>query len=205
MRTLYLLAGVFALSLAASASAEPLIDGDPEAGQEKSTTCTACHGADGNSSNPQWPKLAGQHAQYTFEQLMAYRNGERNNPVMSAQVRSLSEDDMRDLAAYYAEQTLQPGAADPELAELGESLYRGGNLESGVTACTACHGPQGKGIPMASFPRIGGQHATYIIDQLNAYRDGTRSTDRAAMMRDIASRMTDEEIRAVAEYIQGLY
>lgn len=205
MRTLYLLAGVFALSLAASASADPLIEGDAQAGQEKSTTCTACHGADGNSSNPQWPKLAGQHARYTYEQLLAYQNGDRNNPVMSAQVRSLSDEDMRDLSAYYAEQTMQPGAADPELAELGESIYRGGNLESGVAACTACHGPQGKGIPMANYPRIGGQHATYVIQQLNAYRDGTRTTDPNGMMRDIASRMTDEEIEAVAEYIQGLY
>lgn len=205
MRTLYLLAGVFALSLAASVSAEPLIEGDAQAGQEKSTTCTACHGPDGNSSNPQWPKLAGQHARYTYEQLLAYQNGDRSDPVMSAQVRSLSDEDMRDLSAYYAEQTVQPGTADPDVAELGESIYRGGNLESGVAACTACHGPQGRGIPMADYPRLGGQHATYVIQQLNAYRDGDRTTDPNGMMRDIASRMTDEEIEAVAEYIQGLY
>lgn len=205
MRTLYLLAGVFALTFAATATAEPLLDGDAEAGQQKSSTCTACHGADGNSSNPQWPKLAGQHAQYTYEQLLAYKNGERSNAVMSGQVQSLDEQDMRDLAVYYAEQAPEPGAADPELAEQGREIYRGGNMESGVSACTACHGPQGKGIPMASYPRLSGQHATYTIQQLEAYRDGERETDPNGMMRDIAERMTDEEIRAVAEYIQGLY
>jgi len=205
MRTLYLLAGAFALTLIGSASADPMVDGDAEAGEGKSAACAACHAADGNSTNPEWPKLAGQHAKYTFEQLKAYKSGLRDNAVMMGQVQNLDEQDMKDLAVFYARQTPQPGSADPDIAEAGKRLYRGGNLETGVTACIACHGPRGEGVPMANYPMLSGQHAEYTIQELKAYRDGERATDRAAMMRDIAARMTDEEIEAVAEYIQGLY
>ncbi|MCP1728146.1 cytochrome c553 [Natronospira proteinivora] len=205
MRTLYLLAGAFALSLAGSASADPMVDGDAEAGEANSTACAACHGPDGNSSNPEWPKLAGQHAKYTYEQLKAYKSGERDDAVMMGQVQNLDDQDMKDLAVFYAQQVPQVGSADEELGEAGKKIYRGGNLETGVTACIACHGPRGEGVPMANYPMLSGQHAQYTIEQLEAYRDGERSTDRAGMMRDIAARMSDEEIEAVAEYIQGLY
>jgi cytochrome c553 len=205
MRTLYLLAGTFAFSLATSLAADPLVDGDAEAGEAKSSVCAACHGADGNSANPEWPKLAGQHAKYTLKQLRAYKSGERSDPLMTDPVRDLDEQDMKDLAVFYSIQTPQPGSADPELAEQGKKIYRGGNLSSGVTACIACHGPAGEGIPTANYPMLSGQHAEYTIAELKAYRDGERTTDQAGMMRDIAARMTDEEIRAVAEYIQGLY
>ncbi len=191
--------------LAAPVAADPLLDGDAEAGESKSTACAACHGPDGNSTNPEWPNLAGQHARYTFQQLKAYKDGTRSDPVMMGQVQALDEQDMKDLAVFYAMQTPGVGSADPELAEAGKKLYRGGNLSSGVTACIACHGPRGEGIPTANYPMVSGQHAQYTIAQLRKYRDGERTTDRASMMRDIAARMTDEEIRAVAEYIQGLH
>jgi cytochrome c553 len=206
MRKLCALAGLGLVMTVLPVVADPLLmGGDPEAGEGKSAPCAACHMGDGNSANPEWPKLAGQHADYTFGQLLAYQEGNRQDPVMNAQVINLSEQDMKDLAAFYSLQTPMPGSADPELAALGERIYRGGNRDSGVTACIACHGPRGEGVPLANYPRIGGQHAQYLRQELREYRAGERRTDRAAMMREIAARMTDEEIEAVAEYIQGLY
>lgn len=178
--------------------------GDPEAGQAKSITCAACHGGDGNSVNPEWPSLAGQHENYTIAQLKAYQAGEREDPLMSGMAMGLSEQDMKDLAAFYAAQDRQPLEADPGLVELGGRLYRGGNMASGVTACIACHGPNGLGNPAASWPAVAGQHATYTAAELREYRAGNRATDMGGMMRDITRRMTDEEIEAVASYIQGL-
>lgn len=178
--------------------------GDPEAGQAKSVTCAACHGVDGNSVNPEWPTIAGQHANYIVTQLKAYQDGTRNNPMMMGMVAGLNEQDMKDLAAFYAAQTPAPLYADPELVDLGERIYRGGNLATGVTACIACHGPQGLGNPAAGWPRVAGQHAAYTAHELREYRDGERVTDMGGMMRDIARRMTDAEIEAVASYIQGL-
>jgi len=204
MRTLYLLAVVFVFA-AAPVSADPLVDGDAEAGEAKSTACAACHGPDGNSTNPQWPKLAGQHARYTYKQLLAYKSGERDDAVMMGQVQGLDDQDMKDLAVFYAVQTPQPGSADRELAEQGKRIYQGGNMETGVSACIACHGPSGEGIPTANYPMVSGQHAEYTLEELKKYRDGERTTDQAGMMRDIAARMSEEEMRAVAEYIQGLY
>ncbi|WP_406672246.1 c-type cytochrome, partial [Natronospira sp.] len=166
MRTLQLLAGMAALALGLSVNADPLVDGDPEAGEAKSTACAACHGPDGNSTNPEWPKLAGQHARYTLKQLRAYKDGTRSDAVMAGQVQGLDDQDMKDLAVFYAIQTPQPGSADQELAEEGKRLYRGGNLETGVTACIACHGPSGEGIPTADYPMLSGQHAEYTITEL---------------------------------------
>ncbi|MEX0732515.1 MAG: cytochrome c4 [Aquisalimonadaceae bacterium] len=179
--------------------------GDVSRGQELSGTCAACHGADGNSTNSEWPKLAGQGERYLLEQLKAYKSGDRNDPIMMGQVADLSEQDMKDLAAYFSDQQMEVGGANPDLAEQGESIYRGGLPDKGVAACIACHGPAGGGMAAAGFPRIGGQHATYTAQQLQQYRSGDRSTDGNRMMRAIAEKLSDEEIEAVASYISGLH
>ncbi|MCC5860485.1 MAG: cytochrome c4 [Gammaproteobacteria bacterium] len=181
-------------------------EGDPEAGQAKSLVCAACHGADGNSVNPEWPSLAGQHANYSVRQLQAYQNGLRNNVLMLGQVAGLSEQDMKDLSAFYETQTKNPLPAGDGDLELGERIYRGGNAETGVSACIACHGPRGLGNPLEDYPRVGSQHARYLADTLRDYRSGARQSDEDMnqMMRSIARRMTDEEIDAVAAYMQGL-
>jgi cytochrome c553 len=178
--------------------------GDPAAGQQKSATCAACHGADGNSSDPANPKLAGQSEGYLFKQLWEFKEGIRQNAVMAGMVAALSEQDMRDLAAFYAAQTIQGGAADPELADRGEVLYRGGDLARGIPACAACHGATGLGNPAAKFPALGGQHAQYTRSQLEQFRSMLRATDAGQMMRNIAIKMTDPDMEAVASYIEGL-
>ena len=187
--------------------------GDVEAGKNKSAPCAACHGVDGNSQNPEWPKLAGQGAPYIFAQLRLFKSGRRSNALMSPMAAVLSEEDMHDLAAYYASQTGSPGAADAELAELGELIYRGGIIEKGVAACAGCHSPTGAGNPAAKFPKLSGQHAAYTENQLKAYRaedqeghlEGRRDTANAKIMISVSERLTDEEIRAVASYIAGLH
>jgi len=179
-------------------------DGSVEAGAKKSVTCAACHGQDGNSANPQWPSLAGQHAKYTVRALKAYKNGTRQNVLMSGQAMALSEQDMEDLAAYYAAQDPVRREADPELADLGERLYRGGNREQGISACIACHGPTGRGNPAAGWPSVAGQHATYSANALRAYASRERKSDPQQMMRTTAGMLSDEQIAAVASYMQGL-
>ncbi len=195
-----------ALLTAAVAIGNPLVDGSAEAGQAKSVTCAACHGPDGNSVNPQWPSIAGQNAPYTVKQLQAYKDGSRAHVLMTAQAVALSDQDMRDLAAFYAAQVITPKTvADAGTIEKGEALYRGGSVESGVAACSACHGPAGRGNPAAAYPLLKGQHATYTATQLRAYADGQRRSDGTTrVMRQIAARMESEDIDALASYIQGL-
>ena len=200
-KVLMLVLSGLAISVAASAWAE---GGNAEAGKTKSATCAACHGADGNSVNPEWPKLAGQHPSYLLKQLMNFKNDERVNPSMSPMAKPLSDQDMADLAAYYASQVIKVGEADQSKVTLGEQIYKGGNNATGVAACAACHGPTGAGNPAANFPAINGQHAAYTKLQLNAFRKGERANDAGKMMRNIAAGMTDAEIEAVAEYIAGL-
>jgi cytochrome c553 len=195
---------ICALVIAVALSGTARAEGDAEAGKAKSATCAACHGADGNSLNPEWPSLAGQHASYTEAQLAAFKSGARVNPLMSPQAMGLSEQDMKDLAAYFEAQTPKGGQADPELAALGERIYRGGDKSRGVAACIACHGPGGRGNPMALYPAIQGQHATYIAAQLRAYAAGERKSDMNQMMRNVAAAMSEEQIKAVASYVQGL-
>lgn len=178
--------------------------GNVAAGQTKSATCIACHGADGNSVNPTWPKLAGQHPEYILKQLGDLKSGVRKDPLMSPMAAPLSDQDMADLAAYFAGQKTLPGTAAPEQVAAGEKLYRAGNTASGVTACAACHGPSGDGNAAAKFPNISGQHASYLEKALKDFRAGTRTNDPNKMMRDIAAKMTDAEITAVAQYVQGL-
>jgi len=196
------LAGL-AISVTASVWAEDIV-GNADAGKTKSAVCAACHSADGNSVNPEWPKLAGQHASYIVKQLHDLKNDKRTNPTMSPMAKPLSDQDMADLAAYFSSQTRTPGSADKAKVELGMQVYKGGNNTSGVAACAACHGPTGAGNPAAKFPSLNGQQITYLKNQLNAFRNGTRANDAGKMMQNIAAKMTDAEINAVAEYISGL-
>ena len=202
------IAAVFAFAFFSSGlNAESLIEGSVEAGKAKSITCGACHGADGNSVNPEWPNLAGQHASYAYEQLKAFKGGARVNVLMSAQALALQEEDMRNLAVYFESQTpAAKSVADPSTVDKGEALYRGGDKESGAAACMACHGPTGRGNPAANYPSIAGQYAVYTAKQLREYANGTRrSVGASQAMRDIASRLSEEDIVAVASYIQGLH
>ena len=178
--------------------------GDVEAGKSKSIVCSACHGQDGNSINPLWPSLAGQHKQYTIHTLRAYQNGTRVDAVMQAQVMALTEQDLEDIAAYYNAQTMQKKDYDYGLAKKGESLYRGGNASTGVAACIACHGPTGRGNPGAGYPSLAGQHAEYTEDALKGYTNTERKVGLNDMMQSLATRLTAEEIEAVSEYIQAL-
>jgi cytochrome c553 len=200
----YMRSSLFAVLSIALALPMGLQAGDPVRGQELSQACAACHGADGNSVNPEWPKLAGQHAEYIHKQLMDYKSGRRENALMAGQVVNLDEQDMRDLGAFYARQQKAPGTADESVAERGERIYRGGIPAAGVAACTACHGPTGKGNPAAMFPRVAGQHARYNADQLRYFRGEQRANDNGRMMRNLATKMSDSDIQAVAEYMAGL-
>lgn len=179
--------------------------GSAEAGQAKAIVCAACHGMDGNSLNPEWPSLAGQNETYLVRTLQAFKSGERSNVLMTAQAMALGDQDLADLAAFFAAKTRLPRTADPKSVADGERLYRGGNKESGTSACIACHGPQGDGNGPAGYPAIAGQHANYVAAQLRAYRSGQRSSDLNQMMRNTATRLTDAEIDAVASYVQGLH
>ncbi len=181
-----------------------LMAGDVEAGKDKSIVCSACHGQNGNSINPLWPSLAGQHKQYTIHALRTYQNGIRVDAVMRAQVMALTEEDFEDIAAYYNAQKMEKQAYDYALAKKGESLYRGGNASTGVAACVACHGPTGRGNPGAGYPSLAGQHAEYTEDALKDYTNGERKAGLNDMMQSLAARLTTEEIEAVSEYIQAL-
>ena len=201
LKTVFLSAAAATALLAGSAYAS----GDADAGKNKSAPCAACHGADGNSVNPVWPSIAGQHASYTEKTLKSFKDGSRSDVLMSAQANILSDEDIADLAAYFARQTPIKRTADPSLAQLGEDLYRGGNKESNLTACIGCHGPAGRGNSPAGYPSLTGQHAAYTAKQLKDYQSGTRKSDGdTQIMRNIAARLTQEEINALAAYIQGL-
>lgn len=178
--------------------------GDAAAGKAKSAVCMACHGADGNSPNPVWPKLAGQHTGYLLTQLQHFKAGTRKNDLMSPMAAPLSDQDMADLAAYFSSQTQAAGTAAADQVSKGEKIYRGGNSGTKVAACMACHGPAGIGNAPANFPRISGQHAAYVEKALKDFREGARDNDPNMMMRGVAANMTDAEITAVAQYVQGL-
>lgn len=181
-------------------------EGNAKAGQAKSGNCVACHGVNGNSTNPTWPKLAGQHSGYIAKQLADFKAGKkRMEPLMVAQVSGLSKQDMDDIGAYFAKQTSSQGATNEKLATAGTKLYRGGNKKKGVAACIACHGPTGAGNPAAKFPKLSGQHAAYIEKAMKDFRSGKRSNDMNNMMQNIAEKMSDKEIKAVSSYISGLH
>jgi cytochrome c553 len=203
LKHLLLTSSMFAV---AAVNAEPLVEGSAEAGQARSVTCAACHGPDGNSANPAWPSIAGQNATYVLKQLQAYKSGNRADPLMTGQAMPLSEQEMRDLAVYYAGQTAAAKAvAAQDTVSKGEALYRGGDAENEVAACLACHGPTGRGNPAAAYPMLKGQHATYTATQLRNYANGQRKSDGPTrVMRDIAARLQEDDILAVASYVQGL-
>ena len=192
------------VTLALCFGSAALAEGSAEAGQTKSAVCAACHGPDGNSVNPEWPSLAGQHPGYIVSQLQAYNAGDRQNVLMSPQASALNEQDMADLAAFFSGQAMAPKEADPDLLTRGQQLYRGGDASRGITACIACHGPNGQGNPLAGYPAIAGQHATYLAGQLRLYASGDRKSDANQMMRNIARQMTEKDILAVASFMQGL-
>ncbi len=174
-------------------------------GKAKAVVCSACHGADGNSSNPIWPTLAGQNAGYIVKQLHAFKAGTRKNPSMSPMAANLSDEDMVDIAAYFSAQAPRIAASTPEAAAPGQKLYRGGDAERGIPACMACHGPGGSGNAAANYPALHGQQVDYTVLQLKAYRDGSRDTDPQNMMRQIAARLTDDDMLNLARYVSALH
>lgn len=195
-----------------SVSAQETTAGDPEAGKAKSVACAACHGTDGNSMIDMNPKLAGQHAGYLVKQLQDFKSAAqtggaegRNNAVMNGFAAGLSDQDMLDIAAYFSSQDMTPGETPEDKVEAGAALYRGGDAERGITACIACHGPKGNGMNLAGFPDISGQHFTYTKAQLEMFRSGGRNNDLNGMMRDIAKRLTDEDIELLSHYVSGLH
>lgn len=164
--------------------------------------CAACHGVDGNSQIVINPKLAQQHPEYLIKQLHDFKDDKRADPVMKGFAMMLSDEEMSNISAWLAQQKAQPGyATDKELVQLGERIYRGGIADRNIAACASCHSPNGVGIP-SQYPRLAGQHADYTIKQLNTFRDGSRNN--SVQMRDVAAKMTDREIKAVADYIAGL-
>ncbi len=196
------------VAFAQDAKPDPFTGGDAQAGAAKAAVCGACHGPGGNSSNPEWPKLAGQHAAYTYHELVELKSGVRKAPVMGPQAASLSDQDMRDLAAYFAAQKTVPGVASPDAVPVAQKLFRGGDAQRQLPACSACHGPQGAGNAAAKYPRIGGQHAKYSATMLRSYRAqaGAANLDpEAAVMAAIAAKLTDAEIDALASYANGLH
>jgi len=201
---------VMLTSMALSASA---LAADAAAGKAKAQACAACHGADGNSAAPSFPKLAGQNARYLVKQMEDIKSGLRSVPTMAGQLDAMSEQDLENIAAYYAKQKGSVGQADPELVQRGQDIYRGGISDRGIPACTGCHSPTGKGNASAGFPALSGQHAAYTEAQLKSFRaaaDGDSSGrmndgDETKTMRTIAFALSDREIKALASYIQGLH
>ncbi len=172
----------------------------------KAAVCTACHGLQGNSPNPDWPNIAGQHPKYFIKQLKDIKASTlRDVPTMRAIVSMLNEQDMDDLAAYYAKMPLAQGSTPEKFLKRGEQIYRGGDFTKRITACIACHGPKGTGNAQAGFPVLSGQHAAYTVLQLNAFKDGKRRNDLNHIMQDISSRMSQDDMEAVAHYIEGLH
>jgi cytochrome c553 len=201
---------VAGLALLASLSAptEAQVVGDAAAGQSKAAVCAACHGADGNSMVPQWPKLAGQHPAYLERQANLIKSGARPVPEMAGIVAGMSEQDFADVAAFLATQKNNGGVADETLSAQGERLWRAGNAESGVPACMACHGPGGEGNPLAGYPALSGQHSVYTAKMLQRFRSGENWGEKDAqshVMNGVAAELTDDEITALASFIQGLY
>lgn len=190
------------VEIVASTPASAIYKGNVAAGKTKAATCAACHGADGNSLIPMYPSIAGQSANYIAKQLHEFKSGERNNPVMAGMVAALTEEDMHDLAAFFAVQA--PKAGTGEGSEIGKKLYFSGDAAKGITACIACHGVNGKGMQQAGFPSIAGQSKDYLKTQLMTFRDGSRANDRNGIMRNIAIKLSDADIEEVTKYMSSL-
>jgi cytochrome c553 len=180
-------------------------EGDAAAGKANTAVCAACHSADGNSAVPNFPKLAGQNEAYLLKQLKEIKAGSRQVVEMTGMLNGFSDQDLANIAAFFASQKTQIGQTSQELVESGQLIYRAGLMDKGVAACTACHSPDGTGNASAGFPALSGQHAAYVEKQLMAFRNGARDNDPNGMMRDIAAKLSDTEIKAVADYVQGLH
>ena len=203
----------------AAAPEAPAAPGDAKAGQTKAGACAACHGIDGNATDPQYPRLAGQHERYIARQLHLFKSGQRQNPIMMGMAAPLSAQDMRDIGAFYATQKGQAGVADDTVIttgpnadkkfyQVGEKLFRAGRPADGLPACMACHGPAGRGNPGPSYPSLGGQHSAYTVAKLQFFRDGGSygtGTEANLVMAQIAKQLSDEEIQALGTYLQGLH
>ena len=181
--------------------------GDATAGQGKAAACGACHGMDGNSTDAQNPRLAGQSEQYIVRQLTDFKAGKRQNPIMMGMAAPLTPQDMHDIGAYFAKQKSLPGVADKALVDQGQTLYREGDTSRGIPACMACHGPDGRGNPGAMYPQLTSQHAKYIEATLKSWHDGTAWGDdaHAKIMPSIAQKLDEKDIAALASYIEGLH
>lgn len=179
--------------------------GDANQGKTKTAVCAACHGQGGNSTMANFPKLAGQNEKYLLKQLKDIKGGNRAVVEMTGLLTNLSDQDLADISAYYAKQSTTLGQVPKDALEAGQTLYRTGVPAKGVASCTACHSPVGKGVASAGFPALSGQHPAYVEKQLKAFRNGERANDPNSMMRDIAAKMSDAEIKAVAQYVQGLH
>ena len=196
---------IFGLVMLLGTGAAALAQGDAAAGEGKIATCVACHGNSGNDSIlPDVPYIGGQNEKYLLKQMVEIKSGVRPVPLMTGMLNNLDEQDMADVAAWYASQPLPQGAADPDMLALGESMYRAGNMSLGIAACTACHSPTALGNKGAGYPALSGQDPAYTAAQLRAFRDGSRSNDEAAVMRTLSERLTDREIDALASYVAGL-
>jgi len=194
------------LGVTGGANAAGNIVGDAAAGQAKAAVCGACHSPDGNSLAPNFPKLAGQGERYLTKQLHDIKSGKRTVLEMTGLLTNLNDQDLSDIAAYFASQKGSVGAADPKLVERGKQLFNGGDIANGLPACTGCHSPNGAGIAAAGFPHLGGQHSQYIAKQLTDFREGNRTNDGdATTMRSIAAKLSNKDIEAVSSYIQGLH
>lgn len=211
-RILFRCLSVTSISLSAllfSLSALAISAGDPAKGQEKSMTCQGCHGPDGNSLGPQYPNLAGQHAGYLSKQLHNFQSGERKDPTMTSMAATVNDEDIKDITAFFNSQKLKTAeieaqSFDPQLLMVGRKIYKGGNMYSGVPACAGCHGAHGAGNAPGKFPRLDGQKIEYVTKQLKDFAAATRSNDPRSIMQNIASRLSEKEIKAVATYIRSL-
>lgn len=188
-------------------TADSALTGDPQAGASKVAVCSACHGPSGNSSDAQYPKLAGQNESYIVTSLRGFKSGRRKNAIMAGFAAQLSNQDMHDIGAYYAQQTTSPGVADQSVVKTGQALYRQGDPTRDIPACMACHGPDGAGNPGAGYPHLAGQHAPYVQQVLKAWHDGDSwgKSEHEQIMPTIASRLTSQDIIALASYVEGLH
>jgi cytochrome c553 len=201
MKRLWILAATISGAIFSNSA---LPAGNAQSGATKAVVCQACHGANGNSSNPEWPSLAGIGADYIAEQLKNFKEGKRNNPVMMPNAAGLSPDDMADLGAYFGSLTNTGLEADPSYWQAGQKLYQGGDTARGIPACMACHGPTGYGNEPAKFPALRGQQSVYLAKQLHDYASGVRNTGPNEIMETIAKRLSPDDIRNVSSYLQGL-
>jgi cytochrome c553 len=200
MKRLWILAATISGAIVSNSA----LPASVEAGAAKAVVCQACHGANGNSANPEWPSLAGIGADYMAEQLKNFKDGKRPNPVMTPNAMTLSDDDMANLGAYFDSLTNTGLEADPSYWQAGQKLYRAGDAARAIPACMACHGPTGRGNEPAKFPALRGQQSVYVMKQLNDYASGARTTGPNGIMSTISKRLSPDDIRNLASYLQGL-